>query len=128
VGYEGITNTKEKRALVKFDRKKPSAEELCVELRAKVPGDIDWASLEENGKKYHKQGISFPSAGARLIAEALAGRKGLCLAHRPKLDKVDQAFEAIVLETFEALWSSVSRNSGTVRHADPIRVFSLSNF
>jgi MoxR-like ATPase len=81
--YEGIN---EEKAIGKFDE---SLQRLCVELRAKS-GDVDWASVRT---ELHSQ--DFFNAGP--LMRALLCEKP-CVLLVDELDKVDQAFEAMLLE------------------------------
>jgi MoxR-like ATPase len=81
--YQGIN---EEKAIGKFDE---SLQRLCVELRAKS-GDVDWASLRT---ELHSQ--DFFTAGP--LMRALLCEKP-CVLLVDELDKVDQAFEAMLLE------------------------------
>ena len=86
--YEGIN---EEKAIGKFDE---SLQRLCVELRAKS-ADADWESLQA---ELHSQ--QFFSAGPLL--RALQYEKP-CVLLIDELDKVDHAFEALLLELLLSL-------------------------
>ncbi|MBZ5490223.1 MAG: MoxR family ATPase [Acidobacteriia bacterium] len=96
--YEGIN---EEKAIGKFDE---PLQRLCVELRAKS-GDIDWASLRT---ELHSQ--DFFSAGP--LMRALLSETP-CVLLIDELDKVDQAFEAILLELL-SVWRLSVPKLGTV--------------
>jgi MoxR-like ATPase len=96
--YEGIN---EEKAIGKFDG---PLQRLCVELRAKS-GDIDWTSLRT---ELHSQ--DFFSAGP--LMRALLSETP-CVLLIDELDKVDQAFEAILLELL-SVWRLSVPKLGTV--------------
>jgi MoxR-like ATPase len=96
--YEGIN---EEKAIGKFDE---PLQRLCVELRAKS-GDIDWVSLRT---ELHSQ--DFFSAGP--LMRALLSETP-CVLLIDELDKVDQAFEAILLELL-SVWRLSVPKLGTV--------------
>lgn len=96
--YEGIN---EEKAIGKFDE---SLQRLCVDLRAKS-SDIDWASLRT---ELHSQ--DFFSAGP--LMRALLSETS-CVLLIDELDKVDQAFEAILLELL-SVWRLSVPKLGTV--------------
>jgi MoxR-like ATPase len=96
--YEGIN---EEKAIGKFDE---SLQRLCVELRAKS-GDVDWASVRT---ELHSQ--DFFNAGP--LMRALLCEKP-CVLLVDELDKVDQAFEAMLLELLSEWRLSVPK-LGTV--------------
>jgi MoxR-like ATPase len=96
--YEGIN---EEKAIGKFDE---PLQRLCVELRAKS-GDIDWASLRT---ELHSQ--DFFSAGP--LMRALLSETP-CVLLIDELDKVDQAFEAVLLELL-SVWRLSIPKLGTV--------------
>jgi MoxR-like ATPase len=96
--YEGIN---EEKAIGKFDE---PLQRLCVELRAKS-SDIDWASLRT---ELHSQ--DFFSAGP--LMRALLSETP-CVLLIDELDKVDQAFEAILLELL-SVWRLSVPKLGTV--------------
>ena len=96
--YEGIN---EEKAIGKFDE---SLQRLCVELRAKS-GDIDWTSLRT---ELHSQ--DFFNAGP-LMRALLCERP--CVLLVDELDKVDQEFEAILLELLSE-WRLSIPKLGTV--------------
>lgn len=101
--YEGIN---EEKAIGKFDE---SLQSLCVELKSKS-GTIDWEILK---KELHGQ--EFFSAGPLL--RALQYEKP-CVLLIDEIDKVDQAFEATLLEVLSA-WQLSIPKLGTV-HARSI--------
>jgi MoxR-like ATPase len=96
--YEGID---EEKAIGKFDE---PLQRLCVELRAKS-GDIDWTSLRT---ELHSH--DFFSAGP--LMRALLSETP-CVLLIDELDKVDQAFEAILLELL-SVWRLSVPQLGTV--------------
>lgn len=96
--YEGIN---EEKAIGKFDE---PLQRLCVELRAKS-SDIDWASLRT---ELHSQ--DFFSAGP--LMRALLWAKP-CVLLIDEIDKVDQEFEAILLELLSE-WRLSIPKLGTV--------------
>jgi MoxR-like ATPase len=96
--YEGIN---EEKAIGKFDE---SLQRLCVELRAKS-GDVDWPSVKT---ELHSQ--DFFNAGP--LMRALLCEKP-CVLLVDELDKVDQAFEAMLLELLSEWRLSVPK-LGTV--------------
>jgi MoxR-like ATPase len=96
--YQGIN---EEKAIGRFDE---SLQRLCVELRAKS-GDVDWASLRT---ELHSQ--DFFSAGP--LMRALLCEKP-CVLLVDELDKVDQAFEAMLLELLSE-WRLSIPKLGTV--------------
>ena len=96
--YEGIN---EEKAIGKFDE---ALQRLCVELKAKS-GDVDWASLRT---ELHSQ--DFFSAGP--LMRALLCEKP-CVLLIDELDKVDQAFEAMLLELL-SVWRLSIPKLGTV--------------
>jgi MoxR-like ATPase len=81
--YEGVN---EEKAIGKFDE---PLQRLCVDLKAKC-GNIDWASLQ-----IELHGRQFFIAGPLLTA--LEYEKP-CVLLIDELDKVDHAFEALLLE------------------------------
>ena len=96
--YEGINDEK---AIGKFDE---ALQSLCVELKAKS-GDVDWASVRT---ELHSQ--DFFNAGP--LMRALLCEKP-CVLLVDELDKVDQAFEAMLLELLSE-WRLSVPNLGTV--------------
>jgi MoxR-like ATPase len=96
--YQGIN---EEKAIGKFDE---PLQRLCVELRAKS-GDIDWTSLRT---ELHSH--DFFSAGP--LMRALLSETP-CVLLIDELDKVDQAFEAILLELL-SVWRLSVPKLGTV--------------
>jgi MoxR-like ATPase len=96
--YEGINDEK---AIGKFDE---ALQSLCVELKAKE-GDVQWASLRT---EVHSQ--DFFSAGP--LMRALLWEKP-CVLLIDEIDKVDQAFEAMLLELL-SVWRLSIPKLGTV--------------
>jgi len=97
--YEGINDEK---AIGKFDE---ALQRLCVELRAKS-ASIDWESLQT---ELHSQ--RFFSAGPLL--RALQHEKR-CVLLIDELDKVDRAFEAMLLELL-SVWQLSIPKLGTIQ-------------
>jgi MoxR-like ATPase len=97
--YEGIN---EEKAIGRFDE---SLQRLCVELKAKS-GDIDWALLRT---ELHSQ--DFFNVGP--LMRALLCEKP-CVLLIDELDKVDQAFEAMLLELLSE-WRLSIPKLGTVQ-------------
>jgi len=97
--YEGIN---EEKAIGKFDE---SLQRLCVELKAKSSG-VDWESLQI---ELHRR--EFFIAGPLL--SALEYEKP-CVLLIDELDKVDDAFEAILLELL-SVWQLSIPKLGTIR-------------
>src|SRR5208337_4973824 len=81
--YEGVN---EEKAIGKFDE---PLQRLCVELRAKS-SSVDWESLqiELHGQRFFRAGP---------LLSALQHEKP-CILLIDELDKVDHAFEAMLLE------------------------------
>jgi MoxR-like ATPase len=96
--YEGIN---EEKAIGKFDE---SLQRLCVELKAKSSND--WESLQTE-----LHGQQFFSAGPLL--RALQYEKP-CVLLIDELDKVDHAFEALLLELL-SVWQLSIPKLGTIR-------------
>jgi MoxR-like ATPase len=96
--YEGIN---EEKAIGKFDE---SLQRLCVELKAKSPS-VDWGSLQT---ELHSR--QFFSAGPLL--RALQCSKP-CVLLIDELDKVDHAFEAVLLELL-SVWRLSIPKLGTI--------------
>jgi MoxR-like ATPase len=96
--YEGIN---EEKAIGKFDE---SLQRLCVDLKAKSH-DFDWESVRT---ELHSQ--QFFSAGPLL--RALQHDKS-CVLLIDELDKVDQAFEAMLLELL-SVWQMSIPKLGTI--------------
>jgi MoxR-like ATPase len=94
--YEGIN---EEKAIGKFDE---SLQRLCVELKAKS-NNVDWESLQTA-----LHGRQFFSAGPLLCA--LEYEKP-CVLLIDELDKVDHAFEAMLLELLSAWTLSIPKLS-----------------
>jgi MoxR-like ATPase len=97
--YEGIN---EEKAVGKFDE---SLQRLCVELRAKS-ATADWESLQA---ELHSQ--EFFSAGPLL--RALQYERP-CVLLIDELDKVDHAFEALLLELL-SVWQLSIPKMGTIK-------------
>jgi MoxR-like ATPase len=97
--YEAIN---EEKAIGKFDE---PLQRLCVELRAKS-NNVDWQSLQSA-----LHGRQFFTAGPLL--SALEYEKP-CVLLIDELDKVDHAFEAILLELL-SVWTLSIPKLGTVR-------------
>lgn len=96
--YEGIN---EEKAIGKFDE---SLQRLCVELRAKSANG-DWESLQA---ELHRQ--EFFSAGPLLRALQHERPRVLLI---DELDKVDHAFEALLLELL-SVWQLSIPKLGTI--------------
>jgi len=96
--YEGVN---EEKAIGKFDE---PLQRLCVELRAKS-ASVDWESLQT---ELHSQ--QFFAAGPLL--RALQYEKP-CVLLIDELDKVDQAFEALLLEVL-SVWQLSIPKLGTI--------------
>jgi MoxR-like ATPase len=96
--YEGIN---EEKAIGKFDE---ALQRLCVELKAKA-GGVDWASLRT---ELHSR--EFFSAGP--LMRALLCEKP-CVLLIDEIDKVDQEFEAVLLELL-SIWQLSIPKLGTV--------------
>jgi MoxR-like ATPase len=96
--YEGIN---EEKAIGKFDE---SLQRLCVDLKAKSL-DFDWESVRT---ELHSQ--QFFSAGPLLRA---LQRDKSCVLLIDELDKVDQAFEAMLLELL-SVWQMSIPKLGTI--------------
>ena len=97
--YEGIN---EEKAIGKFDE---PLQRLCVELKAKTT-NFDWESVRT---ELHSQ--QFFSAGPLL--RALQCEKP-CVLLIDELDKVDQAFEALLLELL-SVWQLSIPKLGTIK-------------
>lgn len=97
--YEGIG---EEKAIGKFDE---ALQRLCVELKTKS-GTTDWSSLQT---ELHTQ--QFFSAGP--LMRALLSEKP-CVLLIDEIDKVDQEFEALLLELLSA-WQLSIPKLGTVK-------------
>jgi MoxR-like ATPase len=97
--YEGIN---EEKAIGKFDE---PLQRLCVELRAKA-NNVDWEPLQT---ELHSR--RFFSAGPLL--SALEHEKP-CVLLIDELDKVDHAFEAMLLELL-SVWTLSIPKLGTIR-------------
>ena len=97
--YEGIN---EEKAIGKFDE---PLQRLCVELKAKSAG-VDWESLLAE-----LHGQQFFSAGPLL--RALQYEKP-CVLLIDELDKVDHAFEALLLELL-SVWQLSIPKLGTIK-------------
>lgn len=97
--YEGIN---EEKAIGKFDE---PLQRLCVELKAKS-SSVDWKSLQTE-----LHGQQFFSAGPLL--RALQSEKP-CVLLIDELDKVDHAFEAMLLELL-SVWQLSIPKLGTIQ-------------
>src|SRR5882724_1728940 len=96
--YEGIN---EEKAIGKFDE---ALQRLCVELKTKSSG-VDWQSLQTE-----LHGEQFFSAGPLLRALQY---EEPCVLLIDELDKVDQAFEAVLLELL-SVWRLSIPKLGTI--------------
>lgn len=92
--FEGIN---EEKAIGKFDE---ALQRLAVELRSKA-GPVDWEPLKE---ELHS--LNFFSAGPLLRALQYPKR---CVLLIDELDKVDQAFEAMLLELLSVWQLSIPK-------------------
>jgi len=97
--YEGVN---EEKAIGKFDE---PLQRLCVELRAKS-SSVEWEHLQTE-----LHGEQFFSAGPLL--SALQQEKP-CVLLIDELDKVDHAFEAMLLELL-SVWTLSIPKLGTIR-------------
>ena len=97
--YEGIN---EEKAIGKFDE---SLQRLCVELKAKSVS-VDWESLRT---ELHSQQFF----GAGPLLRALQCEKP-CVLLIDELDKVDHAFEALLLELL-SVWQLSIPKLGTIK-------------
>jgi len=97
--YEGIN---EEKAIGKFDE---PLQRLCVELKAKS-ASVDWESLRT---ELHSQQFF----GAGPLLRALQCEKP-CVLLIDELDKVDHAFEALLLELL-SVWQLSIPKLGTIR-------------
>jgi len=97
--FEGIN---EEKAIGRFDE---PLQRLCVELRGKS-GEIPWEALKEE-----LHGGKFFSAGPLLRALQYSKR---CVLLIDELDKVDQAFEALLLELL-SVWQLSIPKLGVVK-------------
>jgi len=97
--FEGI---KDEKAIGKFDE---ALQKLAVELHSKT-GQIDWESLKEELHRF-----DFFTAGPLL--RALQSPKA-CVLLIDEVDKVDQQFEAMLLEVLSIFQLSIPK-LGTVR-------------
>ena len=97
--YQGIN---EEKAIGKFDE---ALQRLCVELKAKS-GDIDWPSVRT---ELHSQ--EFFNAGPLMRALLSENPRVLLI---DEIDKVDQEFEAMLLELL-SVWQLSITKLGTVR-------------
>ena len=97
--YEGIN---EEKAIGKFDE---SLQRLCVELKAKSTS-VDWESLqtELHGQQFF---------GAGPLLRALQCERP-CVLLIDELDKVDRAFEALLLELL-SVWQLSIPKLGTIK-------------
>lgn len=105
--YEGIN---EEKAIGKFDE---SLQRLCVELQVKSVG-VDWHSLQ-----VELHGRQFFSAGPLL--RALEYEKP-CVLLIDELDKVDHAFEALLLELLSVWQLSIPKLGTTQAKSVPFVV------
>ena len=101
--YEGIN---EDKAIGKFDE---PLQRLCVELKSKS-GRVDWEALQ-----VELHGLQFFSAGPLLRA---LQSENPCVLLIDELDKVDHAFEAMLLELL-SVWQLSIPKLGTI-HAKSI--------
>jgi MoxR-like ATPase len=92
--FEGIN---EEKAIGRFDE---ALQRLAVELRSKS-GPVEWEQL-----KQELHGLKFFSAGPLLRALQYAKR---CVLLIDELDKVDQAFEAMLLELLSVWQLSIPK-------------------
>jgi len=97
--YEGIN---EEKAIGKFDE---PLQRLCVELKAKS-ANVDWESLRT---ELHSQQFF----GAGPLLRALQCEKP-CVLLIDELDKVDHAFEALLLELL-SVWQLSIPKLGTIK-------------
>jgi len=97
--YQGIN---EDKAIGKFDE---SLQQLCVDLKAKS------SSVEWGGLQVELHGRRFFSAGPLLRALEY---KSPCVLLIDELDKVDQAFEAMLLELL-SVWQLSIPKLGTIK-------------
>jgi MoxR-like ATPase len=97
--YQGIN---EEKAIGKFDE---ALQRLCVELKAKS-GDVDWTSVRT---ELHSQ--EFFNAGPLMRALLSENPRVLLI---DEIDKVDQEFEAMLLELL-SVWQLSITKLGTVR-------------
>lgn len=97
--YEGI---REDKAIGKFDE---SLQRLCVELKAKAAG-VDWELL-----KSELHGEQFFCSGPLLLALQY---ENPCVLLIDELDKVDHAFEAMLLELL-SVWQLSIPKLGTIQ-------------
>jgi MoxR-like ATPase len=97
--FEGIN---EEKAIGKFDE---ALQRLAVELRSKS-GPVEWEQL-----KQELHGLEFFSAGPLLLALQYQKRRVLLI---DELDKVSQAFEAMLLELL-SVWQLSIPKLGVIR-------------
>jgi MoxR-like ATPase len=97
--YEGIN---EEKAIGKFDE---PLQRLCVELKAKS-ASVDWQSMQAE-----LHGQQFFSAGPLLRASQC---ERPCVLLIDELDKVDHAFEALLLELL-SVWQLSIPKLGTIK-------------
>jgi len=97
--YEGIN---EEKAIGKFDE---PLQRLCVDMKARLPS-VDWQSLQAE-----LHGQQFFSAGPLLRALQY---ETPCVLLIDELDKVDHAFEALLLELL-SVWQLSIPKLGTIR-------------
>lgn len=97
--YEGVN---EEKAIGKFDE---PLQRLCIELKAKS-SSVDWECLQTE-----LHGQKFFSAGPLLSA---LQHENPCVLLIDELDKVDHAFEAMLLELL-SVWTLSIPKLGTIR-------------
>lgn len=96
--YEGIS---EEKAIGKFDE---PLQRLCVELKAKASVDWECLQMELHGRRFFTAGP---------LLSALEQEKS-CVLLIDELDKVDHAFEAMLLELL-SVWQLSIPKLGTIR-------------
>jgi len=101
--YEGIT---EEKAIGKFDE---SLQQLYLDTQRDLLGQ-DWDGI---GRRLHT--IDFFAEGP--LVRALRYKSGPCVLLIDELDKVDQAFEALLLEILSA-WQITVPKLGTIKAED----------
>ncbi len=110
--YQGIN---EEKAIGQYDK---SLQELFVLLKTRVRGVHDWAEIRRE-----VTGREFFLAGPLLTAIEQAAR---CVLLIDEIDKVDYAFEALLLELLSA-WTISVPKMGTIRATTIPFVFMTSN-
>ena len=110
--YQGIN---EEKAIGQYDK---SLQELFVLLKTKAEGVHDWAEIRRE-----VTGREFFLAGPLLTAIEQAAR---CVLLIDEIDKVDYAFEALLLELLSA-WTISVPKMGTIRATTIPFVFMTSN-